>query len=376
MKILVGITYYLPNVSGVTIYAKRLVEELVKKGHQVTVLTSHYDCSLPRSEVINGVEVIRSPVVLKIGKGVIMPFLPGQVFQQMVKADVVNCHLPQFESFVFAVIGKLFKKKVFLTHHTDLSGWPGILNRISEAVVWFGQLIAGLLADKILPYTQDYADHSWYLTKFKKKLDFVYPPITTGKINFKLKKKWKKSIGESKYLIGFAGRIARQKGIPYLLRAIPYLRKKVSSFKIVFVGPSQKVIGENYLEEIRTLVNRYRGHIFFLGDIPEREMSSFYSLCDVLVLPSDDRLESFGIVQIEAMLNGCPVVATTLPGVRVPIRLTKMGLLVQPRRSRLLARAIIEVLENREKFIKPRREIIKLFDYEETVRAYERIFSH
>jgi glycosyltransferase involved in cell wall biosynthesis len=374
MKILIGITYYLPNISGVTIYARRLAEGLVKKGHQVTVLASWHDKTLPQNEIINGVEVVRSPVLVKIGKGVLMPFLPFQIIKLVKDCDVVNCHLPQFESFVFASLGKLFGKKVILTHHTDLSGWKGFLNQLSEFSVLAGQTIAGCFADLIVPYTKDYADHSRFLKKFNSKLRYILPPIVMAKPEPQLRNEWRKVIGEPKYVIGFAGRIARQKGIPFLLESIKYLRKEAPSFKVVFAGPYKKVIGENYFEEIEKLVDKYKENIIFLGDVPEEKMPTFYSLCDVLVLPSDDRLESFGLVQVEAMSNGCPVVATDLPGVRIPIKLTGMGLIVPPRDPQSLAKAVTKILENRKTYLLAKEEITKTFNFQETINNYEKIF--
>jgi glycosyltransferase involved in cell wall biosynthesis len=201
------------------------------------------------------------------------------------------------------------------------------------------------------------------------------PPITIGPVNKITQQKIKKRIGETKYIIGFAGRIAKQKGIPYLLNSIPVLEKNLGDFKIVFAGPYKGVIGEKYFEEINDLVNKYQKNLCFLGSIKQEKMSDFYSLCDVLVLPSDDRLESFGLVQVEAMLNGCPVVATDLPGVRVPIKLTGMGEIVPVGNSRELAKAICKILKNRRYFIKTKEEIQKKFDAEVALEKYEEIFS-
>ena len=375
MKIILGITYYQPNISGVTIYARRLAEELLKRGHRVVVITSRYDQNLPAKEVVNGVEIIRVPVGLKIGKGVLMPLLPFYLLAEIKDCQVINCHLPQFESFVFALLGKIFRKKVILTHHTDLSGWSGSLNRLSEMAVWSGQLLAGLLADKIVPYTQDYAEHSWYLKLFKEKLAFILPPIMNGRVEESLKKKWLVQAGHPKLVIGFAGRIAKQKGLPYLLRSIPYLRQELPSFKIVFAGPYQGVIGESYYTEIFSLIRRYQKSLCFLGSLSEEKMASFYSLCDVLVLPSDDRLESFGLVQVEAMMTGCPVVATNLPGVRVPIQLTGMGELVAASDSRALAEGIIRVIKNKKKYFCPIAKLKRIFSLNQTIRQYEQLFE-
>ncbi len=373
MKILLGITYY-PNISGVSIYAQRLAEGLVKKGHQVVVLTSQHQKSLPLEEQINKVRVIRCPVEIKIGKGVFMFSLPFLVFKLAKKVDVIDCHLPQFESFVFAVIGKLLGKKVILTHHTDLSGWKGIFNRISEISVWAGQIIAGIFADKIVPYTKDYADSSWYLQLFKNKLEYILPPIVVNPINKNKQLKIKEKIGETKKVIGFVGRIAKQKGIPYLLESIPFLKKSLGDFKIAFAGPYKEVIGERYYEEIQDQIKKYQKYLCFLGSLKQEEMADFYDLCDVLVLPSDDRLESFGLVQVEAMLNHCPVVATDLPGVRIPIKLTKMGEIVPVGDSEKLAKGIMKVLKDKT-YQKDKRQIEKIFDLNKTLTDYERLFK-
>ena len=73
MHILTTLTYYRPHYSGLTIYAERLARALVERGHQVTVLTSRYDRSLPAQEVRDGVQIIRPHVLMNVSKGVLMP---------------------------------------------------------------------------------------------------------------------------------------------------------------------------------------------------------------------------------------------------------------------------------------------------------------
>jgi len=62
MKILTVLTYYRPHTSGLTIYAERLARAFARRGHEVTVMTTQYDRSLPRDEMMDGVRVIRVPV--------------------------------------------------------------------------------------------------------------------------------------------------------------------------------------------------------------------------------------------------------------------------------------------------------------------------
>jgi glycosyltransferase involved in cell wall biosynthesis len=73
MRILTALTYYLPHISGLTIYTERLSKALADRGHQVTILTSQFDRTTPLEEHFDGVQIIRVPVVMRVSKGVIMP---------------------------------------------------------------------------------------------------------------------------------------------------------------------------------------------------------------------------------------------------------------------------------------------------------------
>ena len=69
MKILTVLTYYRPHTSGLTIYAERLARAFVQRGHEVTVMTTQYDPSLPRAENMDGVKIIRVPVMFRLQQG-------------------------------------------------------------------------------------------------------------------------------------------------------------------------------------------------------------------------------------------------------------------------------------------------------------------
>ncbi len=115
MKILIELTYYRPHTSGLTIYAERLAKALAKRGHQVTVLTSQFDKKLARDEWMDGVHVIRLPVLFRISKGVVMPSL-GRMATKLVKEnDVIHLHLPQIDAAGIALRGRIWKKPIVLT---------------------------------------------------------------------------------------------------------------------------------------------------------------------------------------------------------------------------------------------------------------------
>jgi glycosyltransferase involved in cell wall biosynthesis len=123
------------------------------------------------------------------------------------------------------------------------------------------------------------------------------------------------------------------------------------------------------------MLRQLEGHLTFLDLLPSEEMPSFYALCDVVAVTSLNSTEAFGLVQVEAMLAGTPVVATDLPGVREPIRRTGMGRLVPPHQPEALADALIDVIHHRPSYVKPREEIVAHFDLEDSLRQYEKIFS-
>jgi glycosyltransferase involved in cell wall biosynthesis len=93
------------------------------------------------------------------------------------------------------------------------------------------------------------------------------------------------------------------------------------------------------------------------------------------VVSSVNSTESFGLVQVEAMLCGCPVVASDLPGVRQPVQLTGMGIVVPPADPGAIATAIGEVLAHRDRFVRSRHEIQRQFDIAATGDGYERLFA-
>ncbi len=111
-------------------------------------------------EMMDGVRVIRVPVMLRISKGVIAPTF-GLVATRLVwQHDVVQLHLPQFDAPGVALRARLFGKPVILTYHCDLFLPPGLFNRFVNLVVQFQNNMAALLANHIVTYTQDYADNS------------------------------------------------------------------------------------------------------------------------------------------------------------------------------------------------------------------------
>ncbi len=376
MRILFVLTYYRPHVSGLTIYVERLARAMARRGHTVTVLTSQYDRTLPREEVRDGVRVVRAPVLFRVSKGVIMPTF-GLLATRLVRQhDVISLHLPQFDAAGVALRGRLMGKPTTLTYHCDLSLPPGLFNRFVNRVVDVMNDLAGRLADVIVAYTEDFARHSPYLSRFYHKVRVIPPPVEIPHPRPEAVAAFAQRHSLNGHrVIGMAARLATEKGVEYLLYALPRILEEFPNARVLFAGQYRNVLGEEaYARRLAPLLERYRDHWEFLGVLNPEEMAVFYANSDVLVLPSLNSTESFGLVQVEAMLCGTPSVASDLPGVRQPVYQTGMGEVVPVADADSLAEAILRVLRERERYVRPREEIEARFSTERTAQGYEALF--
>lgn len=380
MKILTVLTYYRPHTSGLTIYAERLARAFVQRGHQVTVMTTQYDPSLPAEEIMQGVRVIRVPVAARVSKGVLAPTF-GLVATKLVwQHDVVQLHLPQFDAPGVALRARLFGKPAVLTYHCDLLLPPGAFNRFVNLVVKFQNNMAGLLASHIVTYTQDYADHSSYLSRYASKLTPILPPVELPVPTPEAVSAFAEAhlTRERKPVIGMAARFAAEKGVEVLLDALPIILKKYPKAQVLFAGTYQNVMGEQlYSDRLMPRIREYEisGNWKFLGNLDPLQMAAFYPSLDVLTVPSLNSTEAFGLVQIEAMMNGAPCVPSALPGVRQPVKMHGMGTVSEIGNPESLAGAILQILDNPEKYRGDMDALKKAYDPDSVAQTYEKLFE-
>jgi glycosyltransferase involved in cell wall biosynthesis len=376
MKVLISLTYYRPHVSGLTIYVERLAGELAARGHDVTVLTSRHDPDLPAEEMLGGVRVVRVPVWAHVSKGVLMP-MALWAFRHARRNDVVSVHLPQFDGGMVAAISRLLRRRTVMTYHCDLRLPDGAVNRIADFVTYTMNFVACLCANDIVAYTSDYAEHSRLLRRFGRKIRVIPPPVVMASHDAAsptaLRASWDPGDGP---VIGLAARLATEKGVEYLVEALSTVLESFPDARVVFAGQYQDVVGESgYRDQLAPAIAALGDRWRFLGVLDSDSMPSFFGAIDVLVVSSINSTESFGLVQVESMLCGTPVVATNLPGVRQPVLTTGMGAIVEPADAGALAQGIIEVVSNSERYIRPRADIEQHFDLRATVDAYERLFA-
>ncbi|MEK7440817.1 MAG: glycosyltransferase family 4 protein [Chloroflexota bacterium] len=377
MKILVALTYYRPHVSGLTIYVERLSRALAARGHAVTVLTSRYDSTLLPEEKTDGVHIVRAPVIARVSKGVIMPTLSYLATKFVWQNDVLSLHLPQLDASGIATRAKILNKPSVLTYHSDLLLPFTPLNFLAGNIVEASNHVAAMLCDSISAYTDDFARHSRYLSKYLDKVRVMAPPVEIHQPTADAVSQFRSChrLGERKPIIGLGVRLAAEKGIEYLLQAMPKILAKYPDAMILHAGPREAIGEAAYLAKLKPLLEQYGEHYLHVGTLDPYQMSLFFSACDISVLPSINSTETFGLVQIESMMCGTPVVASDLPGVRQPTMMTGMGRTVPIKDSPALADAILDVLDNKQKYFRPRDQIASMFSPDSLAQKYEALFE-
>jgi len=166
------------------------------------------------------------------------------------------------------------------------------------------------------------------------------------KKNIKNPKKYSKN----KILL-FVGRLSDQKGLQYLIDAMPEIIKYDSKIKLLIIGEGSygKILQE------KSQSNNVEEYIEFLGSMPSTEISKYYNFADVFVMPSlstKTGTEALGLSLLEAMASGCAVVGTNVGGITFVIKNNYNGILVKQKDHQKLSNAIITLLKNKKISIK------------------------
>jgi len=166
--------------------------------------------------------------------------------------------------------------------------------------------------------------------------------------------------------------------VEVLLDALPLILKKYPNAQVLFAGTYQNVMGEQaYHDRLMPRIREYetQGHWTFLGNLDPIQMAAFYPNLDVLTVPSLNSTEAFGLVQIEAMMNGVPCVPSALPGVRRPVQMHNMGMVSEIGNAESLANSILEVLDNPEKHRGDMEALNAAYNPDSIAQEYEKLFD-
>ncbi|NMR20861.1 glycosyltransferase family 4 protein [Cellulomonas fimi] len=331
--VVVALTYYAPYVSGVTEAARVTAEGLVARGLRVLVIAGHHDPRTPVRERINGVDVLRTRVVARIGKGIVSPGFVPTVLRWGRRARLVHLHLPMLEA--GAIASGLRGTPVVTTYQCDVTLPPGTFNRVQVAVLDRSHALALRRSGLVLVTSEDYARSSRLAGAMREHVQAVPAPAVDrsgGTPRFR--------DGDGLH-VGFLGRIVEEKGLEYLVRGFRALGPDA---RLLIGGDFTKVAGGSVVDRVRAAIGG-DPRISLLGFVPDAELPDFYASLDVFALPSVNSLEAFGLVQVEAMMQGVPAVATDLPGVRMPVRDTGFGRVVPPRDAEAITSALLELAD-------------------------------
>lgn len=184
--------------------------------------------------------------------------------------------------------------------------------------------------------------------------------------------KYKVSSG---YVVLFAGRIIPRKGLDVLIKALHLVRRNKPALQLVVAGSGKK----GYVSQIERLARRLKVPAKFLGKIPHRDIHEVFWLADCFVCPSQQH-ESFGLVNVEAMASGLPLIASRNGGIQEIVQNRRNGLLVQQFRDpRKWARHIQRTMENQrlnERLkLQARKDTLRKFSWESTVSRLLKIYQ-
>lgn len=313
-----------PYQAGTGIVAFHNAAELARRGHDVHVFTATV-ANAPAEETIDGVTVHRLRPWLKHGNAAFVP----QLYWHLRSFEVVHVHLP-FYGGAEAVLALRARTKVpiITTHHQDVV-IPGIIGLISEG---HDRLVARNLMEnaKFACFTsQDYGQHSKFAQGAA--LDICVLPNGVDIDRFRPGPSLAglaKEIGTvGSQVVLFVGALDRShyfKGVDRLLEAVSKLGNP--NVKFVIVGSGD--LRDDYIRHAVTLNVSER--VVFPGYVPDELLADYYRLADVTVLPSITVGEAFGLVLLESLACGTPVIASNLPGVRTVVADGVDGYLVEP----------------------------------------------
>jgi glycosyltransferase involved in cell wall biosynthesis len=359
----VMLDYYTPYVSGLTEAARLTAEGLAGRGWKVAVVCAQHDPALAQYEVVNGVHVFRAPVLARISRGFISPQLPLLARRLAARSDIVHMHLPNPEAaFVAAFKGSA---RLVVTYHIDVFLPDSPVNRFGMWAVDQSCKASVRKADLVITNSEDQARGSriWPTIRRRRLLPVSSPCVDRNGGTPRLRD------GDGLH-IGFMGRITVDKGIEYLIRAFRDIDDPRA--RLLIAGDYATVAGGSNIAQLRREAGDDE-RIRFTGLLRGDAVRDFYASIDVFALPSIS--ESFGIVQVEAMMAGIPPVSTELPGSRYPVAATGFGRLVPPRDPEALRAAILEMAELPAEDRESGREAAtKLFGGDAFLDAHEEAF--
>jgi glycosyltransferase involved in cell wall biosynthesis len=326
---------YFPTEGGIENHIKLLAETQAGQGHAVTVLVTSRDRHT-HIEQINGVRVVYAGRLVSISSTPVSLALFRLLGSE--RADIAHLQFPYpWGELANLLAGRA--RKTVMTYQSDIVRQRYL--KIAYAPI-MNQVLRRM--DAILATSPNYIESSPVLNRFRNKCIAVPMGINTApflnvpiQAAAELRAHLLASAPAGTVLLLYVGVLRYYKGLNYLLEALPSIAN--ARLAIVGRGPMEQV----WKAQVQTLGLSDR--VTFVGEIANRDLPPYYAACDIFVLPSSERSEAFGLVQLEAMASRKPVVTTELgTGTSFVTRDGVNGIVVQPRNPGALAQAIMRLI--------------------------------
>jgi glycosyltransferase involved in cell wall biosynthesis len=361
---------------GMEVVARELAVNMANRGHEVSVFTTAEEGN-GQSESQNGITIHRYPTAFTIATS---PF-SVQMFKQSHRhdLDLVHVHLAAPSA---ALTGLVHSRKKHLPlvigYSGDLvAGFGSVIRRVCTTA--YNRLFHNWLlsqAEIIISPSESYVQHSPFLAGHRGKVVVIPHGINLDEYQTaspKLECRKQLDLPKDAPIILFVGWLLSYKGPDVLLRAMKYVIDKSAHAQVLFMGTGAE---RNALEQMAIKLG-IEDNVRFLGYIRDSAIKArYYRAADVFTLPST-LTESFGLVNLEAMASGLPIVASDLGGIPDLVKHGENGYLVPPSNPDALAKAIINILEDhalRERMSKNARERVQRYSWARTTGETEDVY--
>ena len=337
MKIALVSPYDFSYPGGVNIHVSSLSHQFTKMGHETKIIAPAsgsvgYDSGFIRIgrtiPVPAGGTICRVSVSLRLG-----PKIKSILKRE--KFDVLHLHEP-FMPMLCSAMLRFSNTANVATFHA-FGGNPGYR---------FGQPISTIMLRRRLHKLDGKIAVSHAALEFASQHIPGYYNIIPNGVDLNLFNPDVSPIDEfcdGKLNILFVGRMEPQKGVDYLIKAYKKVKEEIPNSRLIIVGPGTRLLGK-YKKEVERC--GLRDDVVFVGGKPQNELPRYYKTADIFCAPATG-LESFGIILLEAMALGKPIVATDIDGYREILNHGVEGLLVPPRDEKTLAWALISLLNDK-----------------------------
>lgn len=329
---------YFPEIGGIEIVAKE-----INKLFNSVALTYNPNKKEYLIDKVDNTEVHRLPIFFEKGSVRISLEFRKKLEILSKNVDILLYHFasgqPELDMFLH---NKIKNKKNICFYHMDIAGRGFFGNLYNEIIVknYLSKM------DKIIVTSPNIIETSPVLKYFKEKISVVPLFVETQHFYYRENNYRDKYVSKNEKLVLYIGRLGRYKGVEYLIKSFKYLP---INYKLLIIGKGPKELELKNLVKELNIENR----VIFENHVEYKEMPKYYSAADVFVLPSIDRGEAFGLVALEAMACGVPVITTELGTGTTYHNINGVtGLHVKPKDVKEISEAIYKIVEENWKYNK------------------------